>query len=322
MSAQAPVGTTLAILERTLKVMSAVQARIHFAMKQEFKLLKSIIRDFAATEYDYDPIEGNARVRQADYDMVEVIPVSDPNAATMAQKIVQYQAALQLAQTAPQLYDLPLLHRQMIEVLGIKNAAKLVPVEDDLTPIDPVQENQNVLTGKPIKAFIEQDHEAHLAVHMSFMQDPKMAALIGQSPQAQQLQAAISAHIAEHLAFAYRRKIEDELGLPMPTDKQEENMEPEVAAKVAQMAAQAAQRLLQKHTAEAQQQQAQQQMQDPVMQMQQAELQIKQGELKLKEKQVALDAAAKADELAEIGKARDAAAQPKQPVQKPPKAAE
>lgn len=297
MSAQAPVGTTLAILERTLKVMSAVQARIHFAMKQEFKLLKAIIRDFAATEYDYDPIEGNPVVRQADYDMVEVIPVSDPNAATMAQKIVQYQAALQLAQTAPQLYDLPLLHRQMIEVLGIKNAAKLVPVEDDLKPTDPVQENQNVLTGKPVKAFIEQDHEAHLAVHMSFMQDPKLAALIGQSPQAQQLQGAISAHIAEHLAFAYRRKIEDELGLPMPTEKEEDNMEPEVAAKVAQLAAQAAQRLLQKNTAEAQQQQAQQQMQDPVIQMQQAELQIKAKEVEIKEKQVTLDAAARADEL-------------------------
>jgi hypothetical protein len=290
MSAQAPVGTTLAILERTLKVMTAVQARIHFAMKQEFKLLKAIIRDFAATEYDYDPIEGNPVVRQADYDMVEVIPVSDPNAATMAQKIVQYQAALQLAQTAPQLYDLPLLHRQMIEVLGIKNAAKLVPIEDDATPVDPIQENQNALTGKPLKAFIEQDHEAHLAVHMSFMQDPKMAALIGQSPQGQQIMAALTAHLNEHLAFQYRRRIEEQLGLPMPTEEQEENMEPEVAAQVARLAAEAAKRLLNKHVAEAQMEQAQQQMQDPVLQMQMKELAIKEREVGVKEKKVDIDA--------------------------------
>ena len=297
MSAQAPVGTTLAILERTLKVMGAVQARMHFSMKQEFKLLKAIIADYTPEEYDYDPIEGSRRAKKDDYDMVAVIPVSDPNAATMAQKIVQYQAALQLAQTAPQLYNLPLLHRQMIEVLGIKNAAKLVPVEDDATPIDPVQENQNALTGKPTKAFLEQDHQAHIAVHTSMIQNPKIMALVQSTPQGQAIMAAMMAHINEHLAFAYRTEVEKTIGLLLPTEKQEKNMEPEVAAQVAQLAAQASTRMTQQAQAQAAQQQAMQQAQDPIIQMQQQELQIKMQELQLKVQKQQVDAAAKADQL-------------------------
>jgi hypothetical protein len=297
MSAQAPVGTTLAILERTLKVMGAVQARMHYSMRQEFRLLKAIIADYTPEEYDYDPIDGSRKAKKADYDMVAVIPVSDPNAATMAQKIVQYQAALQLAQTAPQLYNLPLLHRQMIEVLGIKNAAKLVPVEDDATPIDPVQENQNALTGKPNKAFLEQDHQAHIAVHTSMLQNPKIMALVQSTPQGQAVVAAMMAHINEHLAFAYRTEVEKTIGLLLPTEKQEKNMEPEVAAQVAQLAAQASTRMTQQAQAQAAQQQAQQQAQDPIIQMQQQELQIKMQELQLKVQKQQIDAAAKADQL-------------------------
>jgi len=306
MSANAPVGTTLALLERTLKVMSAVQARLHYSMRQEFKLLKVIIADYTPEEYDYEPVEGSRRAKKSDYDMVEVLPVSDPNAATMAQKIVQYQAVIQLAQSAPQLYNLPLLHRQMIEVLGIKNANKLVPIEDDQKPTDPVQENMNLINGKPVKAFIEQDHQAHIAVHMAAMQDPKMAALIGQNPMAQQIQAAAMAHINEHMAFEYRKQIELQLGVTLPTEEENENMEPEVAAKVAQMAAQAAQRLLQQNQAEAAQQQAEQQAQDPVLQMQQKELAIKEAEaqariqqgdrkITIEEKRLQMDAVDRAD---------------------------
>jgi hypothetical protein len=297
MSAQAPVGTTLAILERTLKVMGAVQARMHYSMRQEFRLLKAIIADYTPEEYDYEPIDGSRKAKRADYDMVAVIPVSDPNAATMAQKIVQYQAALQLAQTAPQLYNLPLLHRQMIEVLGIKNAAKLVPVEDDASPTDPVQENQNVLTGKPNKAFLEQDHQAHIAVHTSMLQNPKIMSLIQQTPQGQAIMAAMQAHINEHLAFAYRTEVEKTIGLLLPTEKQEKNMEPEVAAQVAQLSAQASMRMSQQAQAQAAQQQVQQQMQDPIIQMQQQELQIKMQELQLKVQKQQIDAAAKADQL-------------------------
>ena len=297
MSAQAPVGTTLAILERTLKVMGAVQARMHYSMRQEFRLLKAIIADYTPEEYDYDPIDGSRKAKKADYDMVAVIPVSDPNAATMAQKIVQYQAALQLAQTAPQLYNLPLLHRQMIEVLGIKNAAKLVPVEDDAKPIDPVQENQNALTGKPNKAFLEQDHQAHIAVHTSMLQNPKIMALVQTTPQGQAIVAAMMAHINEHLAFAYRTEVEKTIGLLLPTEKQGKNMEPEVAAQVAQLAAQASTRMTQQSQAQAAQQQAMQQAQDPIIQMQQQELQIKMQELQLKVQKQQIDAAAKADQL-------------------------
>ena len=297
MSAQAPVGTTLAILERTLKVMGAVQARMHYSMKQEFKLLKAIIADYTPEDYDYEPIEGSRKAKKGDYDMVAVIPVSDPNAATMAQKIVQYQAALQLAQTAPQLYNLPLLHRQMIEVLGIKNAAKLIPIEDDATPVDPVQENQNALTGKPNKAFLEQDHQAHIAVHTSMLQNPKVMGLIQQTPQGQAIVAAMMAHINEHLAFAYRKEVEANIGLLLPTEDQEKNMSPEVAAQVAQLSAQASTRLTQQAQAMAAQQQAQQQAQDPLVQMQQQELQIKMQELQLKAQKQQIDAAAKADQL-------------------------
>jgi hypothetical protein len=297
MSAQAPVGTTLAILERTLKVMGAVQARMHYSMKQEFKLLKAIIADYTPEDYDYEPIEGSRKAKKTDYDMVAVIPVSDPNAATMAQKIVQYQAALQLAQTAPQLYNLPLLHRQMIEVLGIKNAAKLIPIEDDARPVDPVQENQNALTGKPNKAFIEQDHQAHIAVHTSMLQNPKVMGLIQQTPQGQAIVAAMMAHINEHLAFAYRKEVEASIGLLLPTEEQEKNMSPEVAAQVAQLSAQASTRLTQQAQAQAAQQQAQQQAQDPLVQMQQQELQIKMQELQLKAQKQQIDAAAKADQL-------------------------
>ena len=297
MSANAPVGTTLAILERMLKVMGAVQARMHYTMRQEFKLLKGIIADYAPEEYAYEPEEGSRLARRADYDSVDVIPVSNPNASTTAQKIIQYQSVLQLSQQAPQLYNLPLLHRQMIEVLGIKNAEKLVPIEDDAVPTDPIQENQNLLTGKPAKAFIEQNHEAHIAVHTSALQDPKIMSLVGQSPMGQQFQAAMMAHINEHVAFEYRRGIEEQLGLPMPTEEENKRMPEELAAQVAQLAAQASTRLLQKDQASAAQQQAQQQQQDPVLQMQMQELQIKMKKLELDEKKLATDAAAKADQL-------------------------
>jgi len=297
MSNQAPVGTTLAILERTLKVMSAVQARLHYSMKQEFKLLKVIIADYTPDDYDYEPEEGNRRAKKTDYDSVDVIPVSDPNAATMAQKVVQYQAVLQLAQSAPQLYNLPLLHRQMIEVLGVKNASKLVPIEEDEIPTDPVQENQNLLTNKPVKAFIEQDHQSHITVHMAAMQDPKILALVSQSPMAQAMQAAMAAHISEHIAFEYRKQIEATIGLQLPTKEQNKQMKPDVAAQVAQLTAQAAKQLLTKNQGEAAQQQAQQTAQDPIVQMQMQELQLKQADMQLKEKKLQIDATEKADRI-------------------------
>jgi hypothetical protein len=297
MSSQAPVGTTLALLERTLKVMSAVQARLHYAMKQEFKLLKVIIADYTPEEYAYEPEEGSRAVKKADYDMVDVIPVSDPNAATMAQKVVQYQAVLQLAQSAPQLYNLPLLHRQMIEVLGIKNANKLVPVEDDAVPTDPVQENQNLLTGKPVKAFMEQNHQAHIAVHQAAMQDPKIMQLVGQNPQAQAIMAAAMAHLNEHIAFEYRKQMEEKMGMVLPSEENMKHLKPEQADQIAMLAAQAAQQLLQQNQAQAQQQQAQQQMQDPVVQMQMQELQIKQQELQLKAQKQQADTAAKTQQM-------------------------
>jgi len=297
MSAQAPVGTTLALLERTLKVMGAVQSRMHFSMKQEFKLLKEIIAEDAPSDYEYEPESGDRRAKRSDYELVDVIPVSDPNAATMAQKIVQYQAVLQLAQSAPQIYNMPLLHRQMIEVLGVKNANKLVPIEDDELPTDPIQENQNAITGKPLKAFIEQNHAAHIQVHMNAMQDPKIAQIIGQNPQAQAIQAAMMAHIQEHVAFEYRMRIEEEMGIPLPTEDQNKKVDPAFANQLAAMAAEAAQKLFKQHTQEAQQQMAQQQMQDPVVQMQQQELQIKMQELQLKQQKQQIEAAAKADQI-------------------------
>ena len=281
MSAQAPVGTTLAILERQLKTMSAVQARVHDSLRMEFKLLKQIIRDYMPPDYSYTPVGGNRAVKQSDYDLVEVIPVSDPNASTMAQRIMQYQAALQLAQGAPQIYNLPQLHRQMLEVLGVKNAEKLVPIEDDQKPRDPVSENMSFLTGKPTKAFIYQDHQAHIATHMALMQDPMIMQMIGQSPMAQQMQGAILSHISEHLAFRYRAQIEEQLGVQMTAPDQElpEDME----VQLSRLVAQAAQQLLQTNQAQAQQQQAQQAAQNPMLQMQQAELQLRAEELKRKE---------------------------------------
>jgi len=294
-SAQSPVGTTLAVLERMLKVMSAVQARIYYTMKQEFKLLAGIIRDNTPDEYSYEPEVGDRKAKQSDYDQVNVIPVSDPNASTMSQRVVQYQAVLQLAQSAPQLYDLPHLHRQMIETLGVKNAEKLVPIEEDMKPVDPVTENMNVMNGKPVKAFIAQDHEAHLAVHMAAMKDPKLAQIMGQNPQAQALQAAGMAHIMEHVAFAYRTQIEQQLGASLPSP--EDNLKPEVENQLSRLVAQAAQQLLQKNAGEMAQQQAQQQAQDPLIQMQQQELQIKAQEAATKEKKVIGDLAAKEDEI-------------------------
>jgi hypothetical protein len=302
MSAQAPVGTTLALLERTLKVMGAVQARMHYTMKQEFKLLKTIIADYTAEDYSYEPEEGSAKAKRSDYDMVDVIPVSDPNAATMAQKIVQYQAALQLAQTAPQLYDLPLLHRQMIEVLGIKNASKLVPIEDDMVPTDPVTENQNVLTGKPVKAFIEQNHEAHIQTHMAAIQNPKIQQLMQMNPQAQMILAAAMAHINEHVALEYRRQVEEQIGV-LPSEEQNKKVPPEMADQIAVAAAQASAQITQRDTQQAQQQAAQQQMQDPVVQMQMQELKLKEADLQLKAQKQQIEAAAKADQL-EIEKSR------------------
>jgi hypothetical protein len=306
MSTQAPVGTTLAILERTLKISTAVQARLHYAMRIEFKLLKSIIADYTPAEYDYQPMDGSRAVKRSDYDHVDIIPVSDPNAATMAQKIVQYQAVIQLAQQAPQLYDLPLLHRQMIEVLGVKNAAKLVPTEDDQTPVDPITENQNILKGKPVKAFIEQDHEAHIAVHMAAVQDPKLQMMMQGNPMADAIMAAGMAHINEHLGFQYRKEIEKTLGVTLPTEEQNKNMPPEIAAQVAQMSAQAAQRLLMQHQQEAAQEQAQQAAQDPVVQMQMQELQLKQQEIQRKMQKDMVDAQLKQQQL-QVEQARIAA---------------
>ena len=303
MSTNAPVGTTLALLERTLKVMTAVQARLHYTMKQEFRLLKSIIADYTPEEYDYEPEDAGRKAKKSDYDSTDVIPVSDPNAATMAQKIVQYQAVLQLAQSAPQLYNLPLLHRQMIEVLGIKNANKLVPVEDDQMPTDPVQENQNLLIMKPVKAFIEQNHEAHIQAHMAAIQNPKIQQLMQMNPQAQAIMAAAMAHINEHIAFEYRKQVEMAIGTPLPTEEQNKQVSPELADRIAMMTAQASQQLTQQAQQQAQQQQNEQKMQDPIVQMQMQELQLKQQDLQLKQQKQAMDAAAKADQL-EIEKSR------------------
>jgi hypothetical protein len=280
MSAQAPVGTTLALLERTLKTMSAVQARVHASLRMEFKLLKAIIRDDTPTSYPYTPNGGNRQVKQADYDIVEVIPVSDPNAATMAQRIMQYQAAIQLAQGAPQIYNLPKLHRQMLEVLGIKNAEDLVPVEDDQKPRDPVSENMGFLTGQPAKAFIYQDHEAHMATHTALMQDPKIMQIIGQNPMAQQMQGAIMAHIAEHLSFAYRSQIEDQLGVPLPPPNME--LPPQLETEMSRVIAEAAKQLQGVNKQQSQQQQAQQQAQDPMIQLQQATVQVQAQEVQRK----------------------------------------
>jgi hypothetical protein len=295
MSNQAPVGTTLAILERTLKVMSAVQARVHYSMKQELQLLAAIIRDYTDDEYTYEPEDGTARAKKADYSNVEVLPVSDPNAATLSQRVVQYQAVIQLAQMAPQIYNLPVLHRQMLEVLGIKHASKLVPLEEDQKPKDPVTENQNVLKGKPLKAFSYQDHEAHIKVHQMAMQDPIVQQLIGQNPMAQVIQSAMQAHIAEHVGYAYRNKIELALGVALPSS--EDELPDEMEKEISRLMAEAAPQVLAESQAMAAQQQAQQNAQDPVLQMQMQELELKKQELQLKAQKLQVDGAAKMDEL-------------------------
>jgi hypothetical protein len=294
MSGNAPVGTTLALLERQLKVMTAVQARVHFALKQELGLLKNIIRDYSDTDYMYEP-EGSKgpRAKQSDYNHVDVIPVSDPNAATMSQRVVQYQAVIQMAQMAPDIYDLPQLHRSMLEVLGIKNAAKLVPLEEDQKPVDPVTENQNVLKGKPLKAFMYQDHQSHIQVHMMLLQDPLIQQFIGQNPRAPAIQAALTAHVAEHVGYMMRQKIEQQLGMPLPPE--DEKLPPDVELALSAMMAQAANQVLQQDQAKAAQMQAQQQAQDPVVQMQLQELELKKQELELKKQKMVADVAAAAD---------------------------
>ena len=298
MSANSPVGTTLAILERTLKVMSAVQSRIHYSMKQELKLLKEIIRDYTPEEYDYEPEEGSPKAKQSDYDLVTVIPVSDPNAATMAQKIVQYQAVLQLAQGAPQIYNLPQLHRQMLDVLGIRNAQKLIPLQEDRKPKDPITENMDVLNSKPLKAFIYQDHEAHITAHTNFLKDPLTAKVIGQNPQAQVMTAGLQAHIAEHFGFKYRQLIEQQLGAPLPYLKEDEDTMPEeFEVQISRLIAQASAQLLQQNQAQAAQEQAQQQAQDPIIQMQQQELQIKMQDVQRKAQKDQVDAQLKGQQL-------------------------
>ena len=284
MSAQAPVGTTLALLERQLKVMSAVQARLHYTFKQELRLLAAIIRDYTEPNYDYDPIDAPRKAKQSDYDHIDIIPVSDPNAATMSQRVVQYQAVIQMAQMAPDIYDLPQLHRNMLEVLGIKDADKLVPLPDDQKPKDPVSENMAALRMEPLKAFFYQDHESHIKVHMMAMQDPIVMQLIGQNPKAGQIQGAMMAHVAEHVGFAYRQKIEQQMGMPLPPEG--EKMSPEVEMALSSMMAQAAQQVLQQSQQQASQQQAQQQAQDPVLQMQQQELQLRQQEVQIKSQEV------------------------------------
>jgi len=295
MSANAPVGTTLALLERQLKTMSAVQARVHYSMKEEFKLLKEIIRDHSPQDYEYTPSDANKTAKRSDYAVVEVIPVSDPNSATMAQRIMQYQAVIQLSQGAPQIYNLPQLHRQMIEVLGIKNAEKLIPVDDDLQPRDPVSENMSFLTGKPTKAFIYQDHDAHIAVHTSMMQDPMVMGQIGQNPQAQAIQAAMMAHVAEHVAFQYRTKLEEQLGVTLP--QPDTAMAPEVEVQLSKLVAQAAAQLLTVNKGQQAQQQAQQQQQDPLFQLEQQKVQIKGQEAATKDKKVQGDLQIKSQEL-------------------------
>jgi hypothetical protein len=300
MSANAPVGTTLAILERTLKVMSAVQARVHYSMKQELRLLKDIIRDYTPEKYDYEPVDGRPRAKKSDYSLVTVIPVSDPNAATMAQKIVQYQAVLQLAQGAPQIYNMPQLHRQMLDVLGIRNAQKLIPLEEDKKPKDPITENMDVLSQKPLKAFMYQDQDAHIAAHTNFLQDPTTAAVIGQNPLAQQMTAALQAHIAEHFGFKYRQMIEQQLGAPLPymKDEDQDALPEDYEIQISRLVAQASSQLLQQNQAQAAQQQAQQQAEDPIVQMQMQEIQIKAQEQQRKAQKDQVDAQLRVEQLA------------------------
>ena len=298
MSAQSPVGTTLAILERALKVMSAVQARVHYSMRQEFKLLKDIIRDYTPDKYNYKPETASPVVKRSDYDMVEVLPVSDPNSSTMAQKVVQYQAVMQMAQAAPQIYDLPRLHRQMLDVLGIKDAAKLVPLEDDQKPKDPLTENMNALKVKPMKAFMYQDHDAHILSHMNFLNDPIVGQLLAQNPKAKLIATNLQAHVAEHLGFKYRMDIEKRVGAPLP--KPDSDLPEDMELEVSRLIAQASSQLSQNNMAQVAQQKAQQKAQDPIIQMQQQELALKaqdamrkaqkdQADIALKQAQIAVE---------------------------------
>jgi hypothetical protein len=313
MSAQAPVGTTLALLERTLKVMSAVQARTHFSLKQEFKMLAAIIRDNAPESYPYEPDSGLPSAKREDFEATDIIPVSDPNAATMAQRVIQYQAVIQLSASAPEIYDQPRLHRQMLEVLGIKEAELLIPMEDDIKASDPVSENMAVLNGKPVKAFMHQNHDAHIAVHMAAMQDPLLMQIMGQNPKAQMIMASAQAHITQHVAYKYRAEMEKLLGTTLPPE--DEELPPEMEAALSSMMSKASQQLLGQNKQAMAAKQAQEQAQDPVIQMQQREAAIKEGELKLKqdaqafdqmerkaqlvleEKRTAIDAATKADKF-------------------------
>ena len=308
MSANSPEGTTLAILERTLKVMSAIQARMHFSMKNEFKLLKKIIASYAPADYSYEPATGNRKARRKDYEMINIIPVSDPNAATMSQKVVQYQAVLQLSQTAPQLYNLPYLHRQMLSVLGIKNAEKLVPLPEDEKPLDPITENMNALKNKPMKAFMYQDHQAHIQIHMAMLNDPKIREVIGQNPQAPLIAQALQAHITEHVGMEYKRQMELTMGINIPyndldSDDEDTKISPEQEMEISRMAVPAAQQLLNQNQTEVAAKNAQQAAQDPVVQMQLKELQLKSQEVEIKMKKMQIDAAAKADQL-ELERAR------------------
>ena len=287
MSANSTVGSTLAILERTLKVMSAVNARIYYSMKKEFSLLKDIIRDYTDPDYQYDPATGTPGAKQEDYNKVNLVPVADPNAATMAQKVVQYQAVMQLAQSNPDIYDVPVLNRQMLEVLGVKNIDKLIPDKEDVKEANPVTENMNIINGKPVKAFIYQDQEAHITTHMAFINDPKIREMIGQSTKANAIIAAMEAHVAEHIAFEYRKQIEEQLGVPLPAP--DEVLPEDVEVELSRLVARAGEQLLQKDQAEVQQEQAQQQQQDPLIQMQQAELQIKQQEAQVKAQKTMAD---------------------------------
>jgi len=322
MSAQSPVGSTLAILERQLKVMTAVQARVHHSLKQEIGLIADIVRDYSDESYSYEPDVGTPQAKKSDYSDVDIIPVSDPNAATLAQRVVQFQAVWQMAQGSPDVYNMPLLHRTGLEIMGIKNAAKLVPLPEDLKPTDPVSENMAILKGEPVKAFIFQDHESHIKVHMAAAQDPQIMQLIGQNPKAQQIMGSAMAHIAEHAAFAYRQRIEQQLGMALPAydDGEDDSSDMSklpapVANSLAQMMAMAAQQVLQQSKQQQAQQQAKQQEQDPLLALQkqelelkkqdiqikgqkaQAEAQLKQAELELKKAQLAVDAADKGDRL-------------------------
>ena len=282
MNQQAPVGTTLAIIERSMKVMNAIQARVHYAMKREFKILENIIRDYMPDDYEWETAgEENLKLEDFD-DRIDVIPVSDPNSSTMAQRIMQYQAALQLASTAPQIYNLSELHRQMLDVLGIPDADDIVPTEDDIKALDPVSENMNILKTDPVQAYIWQDHQAHIQVHIDAAQDPKILDMVKKSPKSKQIEAALAAHVLEHLAFHYRAEIEKELGVTLPPP--DESLPKDIEVRIAGLAAEAGQRLLGRDVAEAELQKQMAQMQDPIIQQQNRELDIKEAQVESKVK--------------------------------------